>query len=364
VEEKERRGRRPETSGDRDEESKDRPGPSPTTIIIGAVILVLIIGAAMFLLFREPDVESIVVMNIDEDSDSINFNVRATAGFGDYSGDADIEIIYLGGSGELTVYEGKIGLNDGLGYTEVAYEEFVWGNGDYRVIAKADGQTGYQTYNLRRVVTSLYIEWQGVNSDPQLSSPEYQVEVNITYLFDGQKVPGGQFPSGYEFTGTIERPVSGSVSISSSEFPSTLLMLQKRVDHSMVGEYRISGTLSNTFCKEGSPYRTVSISSNDTYRFDAYPFAVAGEDKAGTLVNGEATVSFDASGSWDDGTITSYIWDWNGDGIFDETTSNPAIMHTYTGSGTYYVTLKIVDNKGQESVKQSGAKNTMTVIIS
>jgi PKD repeat protein len=81
-------------------------------------------------------------------------------------------------------------------------------------------------------------------------------------------------------------------------------------------------------------------------------------------VGGEATVSFDASGSWDDGTIASYIWDWDGDGIFDENTSNQVIQHTYTSAGTYYVTLKIKDNKGKESIKQSGTQNTLTVVIS
>jgi hypothetical protein len=364
VQERKGRGRREDTEGDRGEERKQPPGPSPTTIIIAVAILVIIIGVAAYFIFREPDVESIVVMNIDEDSDTINFNVRATAGFGDYSGDADIEIIYLGGGEELTVYEGSVSLNDGQGYMEVPYGDFVWGNGDYRVVARADGKEGTQTYNMRRVVTSLYIEWQGVNSDLQLASPDYQVEVNVTYLFDGQKVPAKQFPTGYDFTGSIERPAGGAVSISSSEFSSNLLKLQKRVDHTVKGEYKISGTLTNTFCKQGSPFRSVSISSNDTYGFDAYPFAVAGENKAGTLVDGEATISFDASGSWDDGTISSYIWDWDGDGIFDETTSNPAVDHTYTSTGTFYVTLKIKDDKGQESVRQSGAKNTLTVIIS
>jgi YVTN family beta-propeller protein len=59
---------------------------------------------------------------------------------------------------------------------------------------------------------------------------------------------------------------------------------------------------------------------------------------------GSAT-SFDASGSSDsDGTVASYRWDF-GDGQ-SETTSNPAVAHTYTAPGTYTVTLAVTDDEG------------------
>jgi PKD repeat protein len=212
----------------------------------------------------------------------------------------------------------------------------------------------------------MKVEWQGINSDPYLNTPDYQVEINISYMFDGNTVPFGEYPSGYEFTGTMEKPVGSSVSIASSDFDAGLIKLQKRVDHTVAGQYSITGTLVNTFCHPNSPYREVTIAStnnNNSFYFDAHPFAVAGNDITETLVGGEANVTFDASDSWDDGTISKYEWDWDGDGSFDESTTAPVTTHTYTTTGTYFVTLRVTDNTGKLSVKQSGISNTMTVTI-
>jgi len=59
------------------------------------------------------------------------------------------------------------------------------------------------------------------------------------------------------------------------------------------------------------------------------------------------TVTFDASGSTGgyDGhqscPITEYRWDWEGDGIVDETTGSPTITHVFTSATTYHVTLTV-----------------------
>ena len=59
-------------------------------------------------------------------------------------------------------------------------------------------------------------------------------------------------------------------------------------------------------------------------------------------------VSFDASRSFDsDGFIASYKWEW-GDG--ETVTKTTAIEdHDYVAVGTYFVTLTITDNSGQQS---------------
>ncbi len=59
----------------------------------------------------------------------------------------------------------------------------------------------------------------------------------------------------------------------------------------------------------------------------------------------EATL--DASGSNDiDGSIVSYAWDFDGDGIFDETTGSPQVTHTFPAAGEVQVTLVVTDNAG------------------
>lgn len=58
-------------------------------------------------------------------------------------------------------------------------------------------------------------------------------------------------------------------------------------------------------------------------------------------------VTFNASTSYDtDGTIVQYQWDWNGDGIYEETTANPVIIHAFPHKGNYGVTLQVTDDDG------------------
>lgn len=57
-------------------------------------------------------------------------------------------------------------------------------------------------------------------------------------------------------------------------------------------------------------------------------------------------LSFDASGSTDDGTIVKYAWEF-GDG--SAVASGKTAKHTFTGSGRYTVTLWVTDDAGQAS---------------
>jgi len=64
------------------------------------------------------------------------------------------------------------------------------------------------------------------------------------------------------------------------------------------------------------------------------------------------TVDFDTTGSTDiDGSIASYDWDLNGDGIFEETgTPDATKQQLYDTAGTYDVKVRVVDNNGAGSV--------------
>ena len=58
-------------------------------------------------------------------------------------------------------------------------------------------------------------------------------------------------------------------------------------------------------------------------------------------------ISFDASGSSDpNDSIVAYRWDWTDDGIYDDSTTQATIDHSYEDKGTYSVTLKVTDNAG------------------
>jgi PKD repeat protein len=61
--------------------------------------------------------------------------------------------------------------------------------------------------------------------------------------------------------------------------------------------------------------------------------------------NPSQTVAFDASGSHDpDGTITLYEWDWNNDGVYEESHTTPVAAHSWPQASYYLVTLRVTDN--------------------
>lgn len=55
-------------------------------------------------------------------------------------------------------------------------------------------------------------------------------------------------------------------------------------------------------------------------------------------------VEFDATGSYDpDGSIEEYLWDFNGDGAYETTTTSPTVSRSLS-AGNYDVSLRVVDN--------------------
>lgn len=336
-------------------------GPSPGIIIIAAaVVLVLIIGAIYLIASSGSDVESLAVGNIEKGVDGISFDIMATpSGFGEYTGDVMVEIglEYLEGP----IFSEKVHINDGWGFMEVDYTDFVWGNGEYTVTVKADGKEARNTMVFFNIVTALDIQWQGLNSDGTGETPAFQVEIDIQYMFGNNTRPLSSLPRGYDLNGIIERPEGSDITISSDEFSPSLIKLQKRVDHDSAGTYTISGTLVNTFCHPDSTFRTVTIDNNVTFDFNADPFADAGEDISIALSEGEAVVNLDASGSWDDGSIVEYRWEF-GDGS-TETSGAPVIQHTYTSEGTYYVELTVTDDTGKTSENQGGTASSVKITV-
>ncbi|KAA0002537.1 MAG: PKD domain-containing protein [Thermoplasmata archaeon] len=61
-------------------------------------------------------------------------------------------------------------------------------------------------------------------------------------------------------------------------------------------------------------------------------------------------ITFNANSSYDeDGYIVLYKWDWDNDGIYDISTTSPVITYSWNKSGTYAVTLTVVDNAYAET---------------
>lgn len=100
------------------------------------------------------------------------------------------------------------------------------------------------------------------------------------------------------------------------------------------GTYTLTATAIDTIGQTASHSVSVLVDNvNDP------PVANAGPDQTG--YTGQ-TLTFDGSGSTDDGTIVSYAWDF-GDGA---TASGVSVTHAYSVEGTYTVTLTVTDNGG------------------
>ncbi|MEA3559848.1 MAG: PKD domain-containing protein [Candidatus Thermoplasmatota archaeon] len=336
--------------------SRERRGPKPIVIFgaIGAVvILVVIVG---YFAFSGGNLDSLAVISPSsgfQGQEGVSFEIETTTGnMGKWSGTVEVEIYYA--DDQDPVYTSTVNIDDDHGFHEVAWNEFVWGNGEYRIVAGAEGKEEFITFQLKRVVTELEVVWNGNPVVPR-EEPGHAIEVDITYLFGYSTIPRNPYPSGYELDLDVSPPTGPVIQISSSE---NKFNHQERIEHGTAGEYSISGTLVNTFCHPGSPYRTISINENSTFLFDAHPFAVVEGDQA--VSHGEAA-NFDAGDSWDDGTIIEYLWDF-GDGD-TTTTISPTIQHSYTEQGTYTVYVMVVDDKGQESDLQTGLWNLHSITV-
>ncbi len=87
------------------------------------------------------------------------------------------------------------------------------------------------------------------------------------------------------------------------------------------------------------------------------------------LIEGFAplTVNFMGLGRDDDGFITQYEWDFDGDGVFDYVSSTSGTTsHTYTEIGTYTAMLRITDNENNSGsasvliqIKEAGAPTAL-----
>jgi hypothetical protein len=95
---------------------------------------------------------------------------------------------------------------------------------------------------------------------------------------------------------------------------------------------------------------------NDNYPFalvagispNQAPIADANGPYSGTP---GSPITFNASSSYDpDGEIVFYEWDWDNNGIYDESTISPTMTHTWTESYSGSVALRVKDNEGATAV--------------
>ena len=109
--------------------------------------------------------------------------------------------------------------------------------------------------------------------------------------------------------------------------------------YSQAGKYTVTSVVTDNQGTHSQPVHQSIIVANTppTAMFTTDP----NEPRTGV------PTTLDASGSNDiDGSIVSYAWDFNGDGVIDKTTSMPQVTYTFPTAGEVKVTLVVTDNDG------------------
>jgi hypothetical protein len=343
----------------------------PKHILIGFGVMAVVILSAvgMFILMNSGSgIASVYIGNVEmRDRDDLIYSpdtfpetvyiplLASSDGFGKAKGTVTIEITY--GTEPTVLHRQEVKIHDDLGSTWIHMDRFVIGNGEYTIKATAGGKTDSRTLRISSVVEDLSVKIDHAARDSVLISHSYGVSYTATPVDRAGKSLGSA-PMPFDVRARLSAP--DGEDLLSLDWPhSSSYILDRYMVHTKKGEYTLTIEWTNLMCRNDSPFRT--ITSSKTILVDAAPYADAGDDMEISLVDGEAEISFDASGSGDDGSIVEYRWDF-GDGQ-TATTQGPYVTHKYTQAGEYFVALIVKDDSGQTSASRWGGTATITVTV-
>ena len=236
----------------------------------------------------------------------------------------------------------------------------------------SDGQSivaGISTYN--RDTNGIYLF--SINSNiPKWNFNTGESSVSSVSISDDGEIIAGNtlgsenvsaelflFTNNQEPTATID-----SISPSPAEFGEDMVTFEGTgVDNDgTIIEYQWSSSIDGILSDEssfsvgdlnlGTHTITFRVQDNDgeygeaVQEFSVYacPVAIAGQNATGTP---GVPLQFSGAGTDEDGDITKYEWDFDGDGIFEWSSSeNGRELNVYNNEGTYTATLRVTDNDG------------------
>ncbi len=122
------------------------------------------------------------------------------------------------------------------------------------------------------------------------------------------------------------------------------------LDVGNVTTYTVTGLQPGTYYFAVTAYDT---SGNESDFSNEVSTTISGNQApvvsvSASVTNGFAPldVTFTASASDQDGTITKYAWDFDGDGQIDYTGTSDTETYTYSSAGTYTATVTVTDDQG------------------
>ncbi len=198
---------------------------------------------------------------------------------------------------------------------------------------------------------TLKVRLKGLpTSDMTLSIKSESQAVNVPPVaaFSYSPTAGAIAPQVISFSALASSDSDGTITSYSWNFGDGTFGTGALVDHlfSTAGNYTVALTVTDN--QGGTNTKTISVNVL------ANQLPVAAFTANSVTSSGELKLVFDASASSDaDGSLVDYKWDF-GDGVVLSTGLIKTTEHIYATTGTYKVTLTVVDNKsGENSVFQN-----------
>jgi len=203
----------------------------------------------------------------------------------------------------------------------------------YRVVSKDD--SGNQSVSSTKTFTTL--ESQGDTTPPQISNVQ---AINIT-------------SSSVTITWTTNEDSTSQVEYGTTQTYGNLSPLDSvlRTAHSVAIDGLDGSTTYDFRVISRDASNNESVSNNFVFTTSNIPPSItsfSADVSAGII---SFLVNFTVSASDTDGYITSYEWDFDGDGMYESNTgSSSHSYYTYTNAGTFNPRVRVTDNGGAQAV--------------
>ena len=153
----------------------------------------------------------------------------------------------------------------------------------------------------------------------------------------------GTAPLTVDFILTTEQEITSfQWDFNGDGIPDNTIDLVPSFTYNTPGVYTVTLTVAND---AGSDTATTTITVTEALQPPQASFTLSPSEGTAPLT---VTMSFDPAAV---GTVTSFQWDFNGDGIPDNTTDNP-VTFTYDTPGVYTVTLTVANAAGSDTETQ------------
>ncbi len=199
---------------------------------------------------------------------------------------------------------------------------WTFGDGDTSTLSSpSHTYAAYGTYTV-----TLYVSAQNGCSD----TTQQVITINPPPV-PGMSYTGVCEGTAFQFNGTLAGNPPGATWSWNFGGGNTSSVQNPTFTFSSAGTYPVSLSATNNGC-------TTTISQNVTVQPNPVPGAIPN-----TVCLGNAT-TFANTSTISSGTITTWAWDFNNDGVTDNTTGNPS--YTFATAGTFNVSLSATSNYG------------------